>query len=166
MARSRAGHRSAATPVDAARPMVGLRLSALRLPLVAGGESIFRVALWWWHSSGAEARRENVRILSATAWRSRGGGPARRAVEGACGGAASCESDAPSTTPCAGWSSFPASRDRMITCRRASGKLSTRGGRGFAFALIGELVGISAGDLHDSACRRRHRRRGARQLRR
>jgi hypothetical protein len=33
-------YQQAATFVDAARRMVGMRLSALRLPLIAGGESI------------------------------------------------------------------------------------------------------------------------------
>jgi hypothetical protein len=39
-AQPRPRYQQAATFVDAARRMVGMRLSALRLPLIAGGESI------------------------------------------------------------------------------------------------------------------------------
>ena len=50
-AQPRPTHRQTATFVDAARHMVGMRLSALRLPLIAGGESI--LVLGCRQSSGA-----------------------------------------------------------------------------------------------------------------
>jgi hypothetical protein len=44
-----------------------MRLSALRLPLLAGGESILEWRRGGEQSSGAEVRRENDLVLSATA---------------------------------------------------------------------------------------------------
>jgi hypothetical protein len=53
--------------VCAARTVVGMRLSALRLPLCAGGESILEWRGGGEQSSDAEVRRENDLVLSATA---------------------------------------------------------------------------------------------------
>jgi hypothetical protein len=62
-AQPRPRHQHAATFVDVARQWLALRLSALRLPLLPGGESIF---LRWRRScaqsSGAEALRERRRL--------------------------------------------------------------------------------------------------------
>ena len=56
-ARCRADHQQAATFVDGTRQMVGMRLSALRLPLLLPGGQIF-FARGGRHSSDAQASRE------------------------------------------------------------------------------------------------------------
>jgi hypothetical protein len=57
-AQPRPTHRQTATFVDAARHMVGMRLSALRLPFIAGGESIGFVV------GEARARKRVARMIS------------------------------------------------------------------------------------------------------
>ena len=100
--------------------MVGMRLSALRLPYIAGGEFIF----WCVVVGRARTQSRREKDLCYPHPRSeteRGRGTTRSVVEGACGAEAGREADAPSTAsfrlaqlsaPCAHPRPLPARRRR------------------------------------------------------
>jgi hypothetical protein len=99
-----------------------MRLSALRLP-----SFVSLLSYAWWVVSKARTHECAARaiVFYPPPHAVRGRGIARRAVEGACGGAASGEFVAPSTTLLRRRSPFPASRGRMkCASLRASAKQS------------------------------------------